>query len=58
MHFNNKISTNTKLSKVQISKIIPFVKFCGKTFGNMIGNSGKKALFDLAVPLAKDICLN
>ena len=58
MHFTNNISINIKLSRTQISKIIQLVECFGKTFGNMMGNLGKKALLDLAVPLAKDICLN
>ena len=34
-----------------MSKIIQSWGFCGKTLGNL----GKKALLDLAVPLAKDV---
>ena len=45
------MSTDTKLSKAQLSKIIQ----SGRFLGNMIGNLGKKALTDLAVPLVKDI---
>ena len=58
MHFTKNISINIKLSKAQITKIIQLVEFFGKTFGNMMGNLDKKALLDLAVHLAKDICLN
>ena len=45
-----------KLSKTQIPKIIQSGGCTGKTFDNMIGKLGKKALLDLAVPLAKDFC--
>ena len=38
-----------------MSKIIQLSQFLGKTLSNTIGNSSKKALLDLAVPLAKDI---
>ena len=38
-----------------MSKIIQSVGFLGKTLGNIINNLGKKALLDLAVPLAEDV---
>ena len=45
------MSIDIKLSKAQLSKII----LSGEFLDNMIGNLGKKALLDLAVPLAKDV---
>ena len=45
---------NLKLSKAQMSKIVESVKCLGKTLDNIMGTVGKKALLDLAVPLAKD----
>ena len=44
------MSTDIKLSKTQISKIIQ----SGGSFGSWLGNSGKKALTNIAVPLATD----
>ena len=44
------MSTNVKLSKAQISKII---QSCG-SFGSWLGNLGKKALKYIAFPLARD----
>ena len=38
-----------------MSKIIQSVGFLGKTLGNIMNNLGKKALLDLAVPLAEDV---
>ena len=49
------MSTDIKLSKAQLSKIIELEGFLGKTLGNMIGSLGKKALLDLAVPLTKNV---
>ena len=49
------MSTNTKLSKVQMSKIIQLGGFLNKRLANVIDELGKKALIDLAVPLAKDV---
>ena len=43
-----------KLSKAQLSKLIQSGRILGKTLGNVIGNLGKKALIELAVPLAKN----
>ena len=40
--FSNNMSTDIKLSKVQLSKIIQSAGFVGKTLGNMMGNIGKK----------------
>ena len=48
--FSNNMSTDIKLSKVEISKIIP----SGGSSGSWLGNLGKKALTDIAVPLARD----
>ena len=47
--FANKVSTDIKLSKAQISKIIE----SGGCFGSWLGNLGKKALTNIAVPSAK-----
>ena len=47
--FANDMSTNIKLKKAQISKIIQSDRF----FGKMLGKLDKKVLLDLAVPLAK-----
>ena len=44
------MSTDVKVSKDQISKIIQF----GGFLGNMLGNLGKKVITDLAIPLARD----
>ena len=49
--FNNNICTDIILSKAQCSKIIQSGKFLNKRLGKL----GKKALLDLAVPLAKDV---
>ena len=49
--FANKMSTDIKLSKAQISKIIQ----SDGVLGEMLHKLGKKALLDLAVPLAKDV---
>ena len=48
--FANAMSTDTKLSKAQLSKIIQ----SGGTFGSWSGNLGKKALTNIAIPLARD----
>ena len=50
MPFASNISTDIKLSKAQISKII----LCGGSFGSWLDNLGKKALTDLAFPLTRD----
>ena len=44
------MSTYIKLSKAQISKIIQ----SGGSFGSWLGNLGKKALINVAIPLAKE----
>ena len=44
------MSTDIKLSKAQISKIIQ----SGGSFGSWLGNLGKKALTNIAIPLARD----
>ena len=44
------MSTDIKLSKVQISKIIQ----SGGSFGFWLGNLGKEALTNIAIPLARD----
>ena len=44
------MSTDIKLSKTEISKIIQ----SGGSFGSSSANSGKKALTNVAAPLAKD----
>ena len=50
----NNMSSDTKLSKFQMPKIIWLGAFLGKTLGNL----GKKVLLNLAVCLVKGICLN
>ena len=44
------ISTDIKISKTQISKIIQ----SGGSFGYSLANSGRKALTNVAIPLARD----
>ena len=48
--FANNVSTDIKLSRAQISKIIQ----SGEYFGSWLGNLGKKALANIAIPLARD----
>ena len=48
--FENNMSTDTKLSKTQISKIIQL----GGSFGSWLVNLGKKALTNIAILLARD----
>ena len=48
--FPNKMSTDIKLSKTQIFKIIQSEKL----FGSWLGNLGKKALASIAIPLGRD----
>ena len=48
--FANNMSTDIKLSKAQISKIIQL----GGSFGSWLGNLGRKALTNIAIPLARD----
>ena len=48
--FANNMSTDIKLSKAQISKIIQ----SGGSFGSWLANLGKKALTNVAIPLARD----
>ena len=45
------MSTDIKLCKAQLAKIIQSGEFIGKTLGNF----GKKALLDFAVPLAENV---
>ena len=47
--FANNMSTDIKLIKAQISKIIQL----GGSFGSWLGNLGKKALKNIAIPLAR-----
>ena len=42
--------TDIKLSKAQLSKIIQ----SGGSFGSWLGNLGKKALTNIAIPLVRD----
>ena len=44
------MSTNIKLSEAQMSKIIQ----SGRSFGFWLGNLGRKALTNIAIPLARD----
>ena len=48
--FANNMPTDIKFSKAQISKIIQ----SGGSFGSWLGNLGKKALTNIAIPLARD----
>ena len=48
--FANNMSTDTKLSKSQISQIFK----SGTTFGSFLGNLGKNALANIAITLATD----
>ena len=48
--FANNISIDIELSKAQISQITQ----SGGSFCSWLGNLGKKALIDLAIPLARD----
>ena len=48
--FANNMSTDIKLSKAQISKIIQ----SGGSFGSWLGNLGKKALTNIAIPLVRE----
>ena len=48
--FNNYMSTDTKLSKVQISKIVQSGQFLGSLLNKLAG-----PLMKIAVPLAKNI---
>ena len=48
--FANNMSTDTKLSKCQISQIFK----SGTTFGSFLGNLGKNALANIAITLATD----
>ena len=48
--FANNISIDIELNKAQISQIIQ----SGGSFCSWLGNLGKKALIDLAIPLARD----
>ena len=48
--FANNISTYTKLSKAQISKTIQ----SGGSFDSWLANLGKRALTNVAIPLARE----
>ena len=48
--FANNMSTDMKLNKAQISKTIQ----SSGSFGSCFGNLGKKALTNIAIPLAKE----
>ena len=48
--FANNTSTDIKLIKAQISKMIQ----SGGYFGSCLGNLGKKALVNITLPLARD----
>ena len=49
------MSMDIKLSKAQISKLLKSGPSLGKTLGNMMGKVGKKVLWHLDVPLAKEV---
>ena len=53
--FSNNMSTNINLSTAQLSKNIQSGGSLSKSLGNMMGDLGKKALLELAVPLAEDV---
>ena len=46
----NNMSTGIKLSKSQISRTIQ----SGGSFGSWLGNLGRRALTNIAIPLARD----
>ena len=48
--FFNNMSTDIKFNKAQIPKIIQ----SGGSFGSCLGNLGKKALINIAFPLARE----
>ena len=48
--FTNNISTDIKLNKTQMSKIIQL----GGSFGSLLGGLGKKSLTNIALTLARD----
>ena len=48
--FANNISTDIRLSKNQIAKLIQ----SGESFDSWLGNLGNKALGNIAIPLARD----
>ena len=48
--FANNMLTNTKLNKVEVSKII----LSGGSFVSWLANLGKETLKNLALPLARD----
>ena len=48
--FTSNISTDIKLRKAQITKIVQ----SGGSFGSWLGHSGKKALTNFAIYLARD----
>ena len=47
------MSTDVKLRKTQLSKIIQSGRFLGKTLGKVISNLSKKEPTDLPLPLTK-----
>ena len=52
--FANNMSTDIKLSKARISKIIQSGGFLGSWLGKTISELGKKVVTDLAIPFARD----
>ena len=48
--FNNNLSTDLKLSKAQISKIIKYEEFLGSLLSKLVG-----PLMKVAIPLAKNV---
>ena len=52
--FTNNMSTDIKLSKAKISKIIQSGGFLGSWLGKTIIELGKKVVTDLAIPFARD----
>ena len=49
--FANRMSTDVKLSKAQISKII---QSGGSRFASRLSNLGKKTLTNVTIPVARD----
>lgn len=53
--FVHNVSTDIKLSKAELSKMIQLGGNLGKRLGNMISSLCKKALINLVAPMAKHV---
>ena len=53
--FANKMLTDVKLSKAELSKMIQLGGNLGKRLGNMVSSLCKKALINLVAPMAKHV---